>query len=378
MILRSNSRSCRTASIRSGRAGGLARELGRAVRRKMPVSRAEIELLSRRLEQEEAANRYLQARVKTLVRTAGDQPLFREAVARMRLYLERHAMPSRPIILTGYPKCGNTLTRLVYHNLIAVAKRGATETMTYTRLNKVSPNHSFPGNMTLKGFIEPADFDHSGFPLMLHSHNCWEPFWDDIGDLLFIERHPLDSLIGHWYTLVRFPVVPQEHIGVDAFVLRELPDWIDRYLTNKPRAKACLRYEDVVSHPLRVFEGVFRVLGVSFVAKDLQRAVAMTTFEKVRAMEEAHDEHHGHVADPVRCKVVGSQTWRKAPGIRFARSGKIGQWPDELEPATIDRAVAMLSEAGLAQFTVRPVRQAAARPELSHEVRDKIGPWEAK
>ena len=299
----------------------------------------------------------LEARLRNLeLRVAGKalptvrQPGFQEAVAEMRRYCERHGMPPRPFVLAGYPKCGNTLTRLVYHNLIAVANTGATETMTYTRLNHVNPNHSFPGKLALEGFREPAEFDHAGFPLMLHSHNSWEPFWDEIGDLLFIERHPLDSLIGYWYTLVRFPEQPRERIGLDDFVLRELPDWIERYRGNRARAKATLRYEDVMADPDRAFATAFRALGISFQADHLSRAVAMSAFDNVRAMEDSFAEHHGHATDPAFRVVYDNDAWKSDPRIRFTRSGKTGQWRTELQATTLTRAAQLLRENGMPSF----------------------------
>jgi hypothetical protein len=301
--------------------------------------------------------RNLHACVPMLGRSTGEQPLFREAVARMQLYCLRHDMPTRPIILTGYPKSGNTLTRLVYYNLVAATKTGATETMTYTRLNRIDPNHTFPFGLLWEGFVEPANFDLSGFPLLLVTHQRWEPFWDEVGDVLFIERHPLDSLIGHWHNSVAFPEEPAEHIDIDAFVLHELPDWIGLYRTNKPHAKAQLRYEAMIADAQRAFGSAFRALGVPFASEQLKRAVAMTSFNKVRAMEDAHGEHHGHVADPIRRKRVGDRAWKHAPGVRFTRSGQIGQWRDALKPETIERATAVLREAGLVQYAT-----------LAHEV----------
>jgi hypothetical protein len=294
--------------------------------------------------------RSLELRISETAQPTVRQPVFREAVAQMQHYCERHTMPPRPFILVGYPKCGNTLTRLVYHNLIAVANAGATQTMTYTRLNHVNPNHSFPGKLALEGFREPGEFDHARFPLMLHSHDRWEPFWDEIGDLLFIERHPLDSLIGYWYTLVRFPEEPRERIAVDAFVLRELPDWIGRYRSNRPRAKAALRYEEIMSTPDRAFAAAFRELGISFDADHLRRAVAMSAFEKVREMEDTFAQHHGHATDQAFRVVYDNDAWQDDPQIRFTRSGKSGQWRTELQPTTVKCAAEILAESGLSFY----------------------------
>ena len=182
------------------------------------------------------------------------------------------------------------------------------------------------------------------------THQRREPFWDEFGDVLFIERHPLDSLFGHWHNSIAFPEEPAEDIDIDAFVLRELPDWIGLYRANKPHAKALLRYEAMVADAQRAFGTAFRALGVPFASEHLKRAVAMTSFNKVRAMEDAYGEHHGHAADPIRRKRVGDRAWRQAPGVRFTRPGQIGQWHDALKPETIERAMTVLREAGIAQY----------------------------
>jgi hypothetical protein len=67
-----------------------------------------------------------------------------------------------------------------------------------------------------------------------------------------------------------------EDIDIDAFGLRELPDWIGLYRANMPHAKALLRCEAMMADAPRAFAAAFRALGVSFASETLKRAVAMT------------------------------------------------------------------------------------------------------
>jgi hypothetical protein len=99
--------------------------------------------------------------------------------------------------------------------------------------------------------------------------------------------------------------------------------------------------------PLAHYEAAFRALGISFESENLASAARMTSFDEVRRMEDRHREWHGHRADPAFRRRYRLNEWRRDPEVRFARSGKIGQWIDELHPTTVDAVIARLAEAGL-------------------------------
>ncbi len=277
-------------------------------------------------------------------------PKLREALATLRAWSARHAEDSPCIILCGYPKSGNTFTRFVYHNLIAVTNSGARETLSYIALNEVNPNVSFPEGLVRSGFIVPKGIDHRGFPLMLHSHGTWTPEWGQAGRTLLVVRDPLDALIGHWYTQVVYPVAPAVRMEVDAFVLAHLPDWIARHRIQAAHADVVLCYADLMTAPDAAFGRAFRELGVRFEPEHLERATAMSRIERIREMEDRLGQHHGHRCDPERNRQFSLPEWRADRDVRFTRSGAQAQWRTALAERTIVQARALLEQAGLVEL----------------------------
>jgi hypothetical protein len=76
----------------------------------------------------------------------------------------------------------------------------------------------------------------------------------------------------------------------------------------------------------------------------------MSSFEAVRAMEDAHGEQHGHLADPVFKTIFKLGDWKAEPDIRFTRSGSTRQWENELKPATIAAAREFLLQQNLPEY----------------------------
>jgi hypothetical protein len=272
---------------------------------------------------------------------------FRTAVAALRTFCASHGMAPSCIILTGYPKSGNTLARFVYHNLINVRNGGATQTLTYTQLNAANPNQGFPDELATVGFREPSGIDHRGFPLMLHGHQAWSGEWREIGSTLLVHRDPLDSLIGSWYANVDFPAHLTEREDIDTFVLRNLPAWVALYARTVEAADVVLTYEAMTRNPHAAFGDAFARLGVRCTAAELARAVDMSTFDRIREMEDRYGQRHGHRSNPEHNRRFGLAPWRDDDNVRFTRSGKSGQWRWELKPDTVARARDMLASHGL-------------------------------
>jgi hypothetical protein len=268
---------------------------------------------------------------------------YREALAALRAWSIRHAVDAPCIILCGFPKSGNTLTRFVYHNLIAATNEGATQTLSYIALNEANPNVAFPERLAERGFIAPRGLDHRGFPILLHSHGTWTPEWPEAGRTLLVVRDPLDALIGHWYTNVVFPVVPASHLDVDRFVLENLPEWIRRHRINAAHADAVLHYADLMRAPAPTFARAFLALDVRLDPKRLEQATEMSRIERIREMEDLLGQRHGHRSDPERNRRFGIAAWRDEGDVRFTRSGQHAQWRTALTAETIAHAWEMLA-----------------------------------
>src|SRR6185503_5082681 len=195
---------------------------------------------------------------------------------------------------------------------------------------------------------------HRGFPLMLHGHQPWSAEWREIGRTLFVHRDPLDALIGCWYATVDFPVQTVDREPIDAFVLRNLPRWIEMQVETADRADAVLRYETVMRDATAAFAAAFAALEIAHSAAELAQAVAMSRFDRISAMEDRHGQRHGHRADPEHRCAAGLPPWRDDPAVRFTRSGVSGQWRRELRPDTVAQARALLDSHGLCDLLTEP------------------------
>jgi hypothetical protein len=264
--------------------------------------------------------------------------------------------------MAGYPKSGNTWIRLVYYNWINVVNGGASETLTYSQLNRANPNAHFPEGLA-GGFIEPRGIDHRGFPLLVHGHAEWDRQVSSLARTLYVYRNPLDSLIGLWYATQAFPVDVPHCQPIDAFVTQRLPDWVAHHTANAATADVAIRYEELVGDDLGTFRIAFGALGLNVATETLDRAVAMSRFDRVRRMEDAAGEWHGHRADPQHRARFGLSPWKSGRHIRFARSGLIGQWRTELRRDTIVSAAQVLKAARLdADVVVAPLMNQVERP----------------
>lgn len=83
-----------------------------------------------------------------------------------------------------------------------------------------------------------------------------------------------------------------------------------------------LRYEDMVADPAKALRVVAQAAGLAAQEAAIQRAVAASAFDRLRALEEST----GFAEKPI--------------GMRhFFRSGRIGQWREMLHPKQVDRII---------------------------------------
>ena len=91
--------------------------------------------------------------------------------------------------------------------------------------------------------------------------------------------------------------------------------------TGRPNPRLhVVRYEDMLEHPLKVFEGTAQFLGLKPSPQRLTRAMRNSSFKAMRSQE----ERHGFSERPKHQE-------------RFFRRGTAGQWKEELTPEQVER-----------------------------------------
>lgn len=248
-------------------------------------------------------------------------------------FLERTGMQSTA--LTGYKKSGNTWTRFVvanYFNLLA--NPSATGTLTFDELYQVQSNRHELG---------PLSTPPQGFPLFIYSHEPYRKVFDHFDTLVYVYRHPLDTLISFYYFHTKrekpFPgenltdVQKQRLMDIDAFVLRYMMGWMLFHERTVDQAHMVLRYEDLKADPEGQFGALLERMNGSVDREALSRSITYSSFESVKRKQQEVASPQGHTSSDLK--------------VPFTRSGAMRQFERELKPATVDRILRMLRRNGM-------------------------------
>jgi len=270
---------------------------------------------------------------------------FRTAYEKYKAYVASNGLTEKAVILCGFPKSGNTWLRFIYQNLVMLTHDAKiTETLTYTKLNASQPNCDFPYALMRGEFCEPVSFDNSGFPMLFHSHGVPQPFWHEMGSVVFVYRNPLDTLLSTWYATVHFVPEARGTISMDDFVIQRLDEWCAIYLAGSKVADVNISYEEARANPETLIPNTFSRLEIDFDEALLRRAIEMSSLDSIRRMEDKYDQRHGHRVPNPKLGRPQPTPWVNEPDVRFCRSGESGQWRKGLKPETVDIAIEQLKK----------------------------------
>jgi hypothetical protein len=257
----------------------------------------------------------------------------------------------RLIWLASYPKSGNTWMRAFLHNLL----RDPGEAYDINRLGEFSYSDStihFYAPYLPKPWQEwstkevmetrwKAQRDigrMSPDDVFVKTHNALVEF-DDLpminmdltAGAIYIVRNPLDvciSLADHYGSSISeaIQVMSSPSSGTpssDQLVFEIHNTWSTHVFswTKQPGPWLhVVRYEDMIKKPIVAFSRVARFLGLNPERQRLERAIKASSFESLRAQEDAHGFRE-----------------RSYKAEKFFRVGKAGQWREKLTKAEIER-----------------------------------------
>lgn len=260
--------------------------------------------------------------------------------------------------LASYPKSGNTWTRTLLSNLVTIMG-GEQEPLDINSINRFSVGENMtsfykdilgyaPGPQHRKEIdearhqVQAAIADQFEGLIFVKTHNALvidrrHPVinFAVTSGAIYIVRNPLDVAISLAHHMGR---TIDEAIEVMATRDMETPindkrvheiwgSWSQNVesWTRKPhRAIYVMRYEDMLSDPVKIFGGLARHLLLNPTPEELRLAIERASFESVQAQEDAE----GFREKPKQAK-------------RFFREGRAGQWKDVLS----ERQVARITEA---------------------------------
>jgi hypothetical protein len=257
------------------------------------------------------------------------------------------------IWLASYPKSGNTWLRTFLHNLLRNPPEGYD-------INKItdfsfgdSTNQIFepflkkPWDQWSVDDVAETRWHAQRYICMrrhddtfVKTHNVLADYLgkpliypDFTAGAIYILRNPLDvcvSLASHYSVSLDDAVETlcndQNGTKSNSRIVYEVhSSWsfhVSSWTAVPEPGKLIIRYEDMLDQPSDTFNKVSRFLGLNPTPERLQRAIANSTFDKLRQQEDKTGFNE-----------------RSPKADRFFRVGKAGQWRQALDQRQIDRLV---------------------------------------
>ena len=256
------------------------------------------------------------------------------------------------IWLASYPKSGNTWMRVFLHNLLRNPNEpagintinqfclGEDSAAYYNSLDPRPLSTLTPAEvMALRPKVHELLTKAFADSVFVKTHNILGEAeglplvsMDCTAGAIYMVRNPLDVVISYAH---HFGLGPDDAIGqlnfpgagtptTDVVARQYYGTWSMHVAswTEVPfPARYVVRYEDLMENPVEAFRGVANFLGLNPPSERLQRAISHSSFEQLQSQE----NEKGFV--------------ERSQHSRFFRSGRVGQWRDDLSEDQIKRLV---------------------------------------
>ena len=226
------------------------------------------------------------------------------------------------ILLTSFPKSGNTWIRFFLCNLISL-REWEGETVTFPKLDATMPELGVSNLL--------RTWPHDAIPRVVKTHKPrWSVFRGNRSILLV--RDPRDVMVSYYHFEKgkrdgRFVGPFSEFIRHSKFGVEA---WCRHYASWQPEASVVVTYEDLKEDDIAEFTRMLRAVGID-VGDDLIREAALRS--RFESMKEA-EEKEG---------VRGSGEYFNDKG-RFMRRGEKGQWDEYFSRDDLEYANNKLKE----------------------------------
>jgi hypothetical protein len=235
--------------------------------------------------------------------------------------------------IASYPKSGNTWIRFLVGNLLFGRQESA------AALHQLVPDiHELRESFTIPTVRQAVKTHFVATRL--------KPLLPYTAAAIYVVRHPADVMISNFHYLRRSgthaPSLEQyvdafiEHRGDPRWMQAGMGSWADNVLswtrTPFPFPVLCLRYDDLLNEPVVCVHALTELLGYKTSREEIERAVADSSFERMREIEEA-DIRAQRVGIFYKPYLQGSID----SGLRFMRSGKSGSAEEVLSGERLAR-----------------------------------------
>ena len=230
------------------------------------------------------------------------------------------------ILLSGYPKSGNTWLRfMIFNYLELLDNKKLNETISFNFLNQIQSNVLEKG-LELKYKKNDLIFYRTHSPYS----RCYKLF--DV--LIFIHRNPLDTLISAYYYYFKrelpfhaFPKKLRNKLkDIDFFVLYNFKKWLIYYNKSVSVADVIVNYSDLKSDPFSQMKKIFIKLKLPLKDELIKKTVKLSSFKNIKDMASKLNQLNGMASKE------GESNFK---GI-FVRSGEELQYKNELKAETVN------------------------------------------
>lgn len=231
-----------------------------------------------------------------------------ERTQRRRRFVE--SIRPSDVFLVAYPKSGTTWLGFMLANVINAAQEELNLRNAWDIVPDINGSYFGDGNLDR--------YEHLSDPRFFLVHSPYDPA---LKRVVYIMRDPRDVMVSYYH--YKRATVPNWNLPLSNFLLQRQQwpcSWEDHvrgWLEHQRNGQfIVVRYEEMHRDATSVLQRVLGHSGASFLSSDIDRALAMSKFERMRALEETFG-------------VEGT----KYAGERFVRKGQIGAWRNELGPA---------------------------------------------
>ena len=268
-------------------------------------------------------------------------------------------MPQSGIVwIASYPKSGNTWTRAFLHNITRIlnGEKGEQDINDMSRFSTWDLSRKLYAEIL--GFDPDLDLHRS--EIAATRQKVHQKIADSAEGLIFIKTHnalvmdrghstintavtagvvyvirnPLDIAISAAHhngrtvdeTIEQIGATGWESKGQDGAIYEVIGSWSEHvwsWTRSLPRALHILRYEDMLTDPVKTFGNLARHLLMRATDEELADAIALSSFERLQAQE----------------KQSGFRERPPTADQNFFREGRAGQWKEILTPDQVNRIV---------------------------------------
>lgn len=184
------------------------------------------------------------------------------------------------IYIVSYPKSGNTWARFLLGNLYNQA-----DAVTFSNLERNVPDIYQNPPRLLRELPRPR---------ILKSHEYLDPRYPKV---IYIVRDPRDVAVSYYHYLIKMRVI-KEDCPMTAYIDRFVRGRLDPFGSWRDHAGGwlgarqgrsdflLLRYEEMLDNPARELRKIVEFLGHSATDEQIEVAVARSSFERMRALEQ--------------------------------------------------------------------------------------------